>query len=94
MPYPGIYYHIVLFLFLNIFIRKSTTCSNCMHSFIQLTLHKYTSAQSILFLSKVTCFDLRLVIFRSLQHFRYQMLCLLWDPIVFIFVEYILVKTF
>jgi len=47
-----------------------------------------------LFLSKVTCFDLKLVILRPLQHFRYKMLCPLWDPIVFTFVEYILVKTF
>jgi len=31
------------------------------------------------------------VIFRPLQHFRYQMLCPLWGPIVFTFVEHILV---
>ena len=37
---------------------------------IQLTLHRYTSAQSILFLSKATCFDQKLVIFRPLQHFQ------------------------
>ena len=30
-----------------------------------------------------------LVIFRPIQHFRYQMLCPLWDPIVFTVVEHI-----
>ena len=32
------------------------------------------------------------VIFRPLQHFRYHMLCPIWDPIVFTIVEYIQLK--
>jgi hypothetical protein len=39
-----------------------------------------------------TCFDWRLVIFRPLQ-FCYQILCPLWDPIVFTVVEYVLAKV-
>jgi len=66
--------------------------SRCACNSINVT--QYRSAQSLLFLSKATCFDWKLVIFRPLQHFHYQTLCPLWDPIVFTVVEYILVKTF
>jgi len=54
-----------------------------------INVKQYTSAQSFLFLSKATCFDLKLVIFKPLQHIRYQMLYALWDPIAFTIVEYI-----
>jgi len=48
-----------------------------------INVTQYTSVQSfLLFLSKATCFDQKLVISRHLQHFRYRMLCPLWDPIV------------
>jgi len=52
-----------------------------------INITQYTSAQSILFLSKATCFG-------PYNIFRHQMLCPLWDPTVFTVVEYILVKTF
>ena len=59
--------------------------SRCACNSINVT--QYTSAQSVLFLGKATCFDWKLAIFRPLQHLCYQMLCPVWDPIVFTIVE-------
>jgi len=47
-----------------IFWMKASPCA-C----DSINVTQYTSAQSISFLSKATCFDLKLVIFRPLQHF-------------------------
>ena len=53
---------------------------------------KRTSAQSIYSRVRLHVSTMSLVIFRPLQ-FCYQMLCPLWDPIVFTVVEYALAKV-
>ena len=56
----------------------------------EIKVTQYTSAQYILFLSKATCFDLKLVIFRHLQYFSLpDALPTLGSHIVFTVVEYI-----